>query len=147
MSPQPIAILLVEDNPDHAELTMAALKRGKLANQIFWVKDGEAALHFLFREGIYGNGASAPKPGLILLDIRLPKVDGLEVLGRVKAHPELSAIPVVMLTTSDRPEEVGEAYRLGANSYITKPVKFAEFMEKVETVELYWLLTNTLPDR
>ena len=147
MSSQQISILLVEDNPDHAELTMTALKRGRLANEIFWVKDGEAALHYLFHEGIYGNGARAPKPGLILLDIRLPKVDGLEVLRRVKADPETGAIPVVMLTTSDRPEEVGEAYRSGANSYITKPVRFAEFMEKVETVELYWLLTNTLPNR
>lgn len=146
MNHEVISILLVEDNPDHAELTMTALKRGKLVNQIFWVKDGELALHFLYREGIYGNGANAPRPGLILLDIRLPKVDGLEVLRRVKEDRELSGIPVVMLTTSDRGEEVAEAYRLGANSYITKPVKFAEFIEKVETVELYWLLTNTLPN-
>ncbi len=146
MSPQPISILLVEDNQDHAELTMMALKRGKLRNEIFWVKDGEAALHYLFRQGIYSNGADAPRPGLILLDIRLPKVDGLEILRQVKADGELSSIPVVMLTTSDRGEEVAEAYRLGANSYITKPVRFAEFIEKVEAVELYWMLTNTPPD-
>ena len=147
MSPQPISILLVEDNPDHAELTLMALRRGKLGNQMSWVKDGEAALYYLFHEGIYGNGANAPRPGLILLDIRLPKVDGLEILRRVKAAPDLATIPVVMLTTSDRVEEVEEAYRLGANSYITKPVRFAEFIQKVETVELYWLLTNTLPEK
>ena len=147
MSPQPIVILLVEDNPDHAELTMMALKRGKLANQIVWVKDGEEALHYLFHEGSYGDGASAPRPGLVLLDIRLPKVDGLEVLRQMKTDKALGLIPVVMLTTSDRPGEVEEAYRLGANSYITKPVRFTEFLQKVETVELYWLLTNTLPDK
>ena len=139
-------ILLVEDNPDHAELTTKALQRGKLANRIHWVKDGEEAVHYLFHEGAYSNGSSAPKPGLILLDIRLPKVDGFEVLRRVKADPELCSVPVVMLTTSDRGEEVAEAYRLGANSYITKPVRFAEFIEKIEAVEIYWLLTNKLPD-
>ena len=139
-------ILLVEDNPDHAELTTKALQRGKLANRIHWVKDGEEAVHYLFHEGAYSNGSSAPKPGLILLDIRLPKVDGFEVLRRVKADPGLCSVPVVMLTTSDRGEEVAEAYRLGANSYITKPVRFAEFIEKIEAVEIYWLLTNKLPD-
>ena len=142
---QTVPVLLVEDNPDHAELTMKTLSRGKLLNKIYWVKDGEEALHFLFHEGIYKNGSDAPRPGLILLDIRLPKVDGIEILRRVKHDPNLSAIPVVMLTTSDRGEEVSESYRLGANSYITKPVRFAEFVEKIETVELYWLLTNTLP--
>ena len=139
-------ILLVEDNPDHAELTTKALQRGKLANRIHWVKDGEEALHYLFHEGAYSNGKSAPRPGLILLDIRLPKVDGFEVLRRVKADQGLCSVPVVMLTTSDRGEEVSEAYRLGANSYITKPVRFSEFIEKIEAVEIYWLLTNKLPD-
>ena len=142
-----ISILLVEDNPDHAELTIKALKRGKLANRICWVKDGEEALQFLLHEGSYANEGDAPRPGLILLDIKLPKVDGLEVLGRVKKIPELQLIPIVMLTTSERDEEVGEAYRLGANSYITKPVKFTEFVEKVQAVEMYWFLTNTTSER
>jgi len=141
-----IPLLLVEDNPDHAELTIKALQKGKLANRIHWVKDGEEALHFLFHEGRYTNQSEAPRPGLILLDIRLPKVDGMEILRRVKADEQLRTIPVVMLTTSDRGEEVAESYRLGANSYITKPVRFSEFIEKIETVEVYWLLTNKLPD-
>src|SRR3972149_1654082 len=132
-------ILLVEDNPDHAELTTRALQRGKLANRIHWVKDGEEALHYLFHEGAYSNGASAPKPGLMLLDIRLPKVDGFEVLRRVKADPGLCSVPVVMLTTSDRGEEVAEAYRLGANSYITKRLRCAELTQKIAAVEIYWL--------
>ena len=144
MTHQPISILLVEDNPDHAELTIEALRRGRLANQVFWVKDGEAALHFLFHEGVYADAANAPRPGLILLDIRLPKVDGLDVLRRIKEEPGLRSIPIVMLTTSDREEEVARAYGLGANSYITKPVRFTEFIEKVQVVEMYWLLTNTL---
>jgi len=145
LNKQAVPVLLVEDNPDHAELTMKTLSRGKLLNRVYWVKDGEAALQFLYHEGIYADGADAPRPGLVLLDIRLPKVDGIEILRRVKQDPKLNSIPVVMLTTSDRGEEVTESYRLGANSYITKPVRFAEFIEKIETVELYWLLTNTLP--
>lgn len=146
MNDKGTSILLVEDNPDHAELTIRALKRGKLANQIHWIKDGEEALQFLFHEGSYANGGNAPRPGLILLDVKLPKLDGLEVLGRVKKDQELQSIPIVMLTTSERDEEVEEAYRLGANSYVTKPVKFTEFVEKVQAVEMYWLLTNTPPE-
>ena len=145
MNNEGISILLVEDNPDHAELVMKALGRAKLMNQIFWVKDGEECLQFLSHEGIYANGKNAPRPGLILLDIRLPKVDGLEVLRRVKKNHNLQSIPVVMLTTSDLGDEVKEAYRLGANSYVTKPVRFSEFVEKVQAVELYWLLTNIPP--
>jgi DNA-binding response OmpR family regulator len=145
MTNEPICILLVEDNPDHAELVMKALGRARLMNQIFWVKDGEECLHFLLHEGAYANGTNAPKPGLILLDIRLPKIDGLEVLRRIKANKDLHTVPVVMLTTSDLGEEVKEAYRLGANSYVTKPVRFSEFVEKVQAVELYWLLTNIPP--
>ncbi|MGH7829976.1 MAG: response regulator [Candidatus Binatia bacterium] len=145
MKAEVIAILLVEDNPDHAELAIKALARAKLVNKVFWVKDGEECLHFLFHEGIYADGANAPKPGLILLDIRLPKVDGLEVLRRIKKDPNLQSIPVVMLTTSDLGDEIKEAYQLGANSYVTKPVRFTEFVEKVQAVELYWLLTNVPP--
>jgi two-component system, response regulator len=145
MSNEAICILLVEDNPDHAELVMKALSRARLMNQIFWVKDGEECLHFLFHEGTYTENGKAPRPGLILLDIRLPKVDGLEVLRRIKANQNLHSIPVVMLTTSDLGEEVKEAYRLGANSYVTKPVRFGEFVEKIQAVELYWLLTNIPP--
>lgn len=140
-----IPILLVEDNPDHAELTKQALKRANLANQIVHVKDGEEALQYLFREGPYAGRENGVQPGLILLDLRMPKVDGLGVLRRVKADQELRSIPTVMLTTIEEREEMEEAYRLGANSYVTKPVQFSEFVEKVRAVGLYWLLTNALP--
>ena len=101
-----IDILLVEDNADHATLTTRALKDGNMLNEIFWVKDGEEALDFLYHRGRYANGARAPRPGLILLDIRLPKLDGHEVLRHIKSDPALRIIPVVMLTTSDRDDEI-----------------------------------------
>lgn len=142
---QAVPILLVEDNPDHAELTMTALQDGGLANPIYWVKDGEEALDFLFRRGAYADPSTSPRPGLILLDLRLPKRDGLEVLQHIKADPSLAAIPVVILTTSKRDEEVVRGYQLGANSFVSKPVDFLDFMETVRQVKMYWLLTNRLP--
>jgi len=132
-------ILLVEDNPDHAELTRQVLDEGQVANQVYWVKDGREALDYLFRIGKY---ASAARPGLILLDINLPKVGGIDVLKAVKQDEDLRMIPVIMLTTSDREEEIVKSYSGGANSYITKPVKFQDFMEKVRALKFYWLLTN-----
>jgi len=142
----PVTILLVEDNPDHAELTKRALEGGHVGNDIVWVKDGEEALQYLFHRGEWANPARAPRPGLILLDVKLPKVDGHHVLRAIKEDPDLQRIPVVMLTTSERSDEVDDAYRSGANSWVTKPVRFAEFMETVKTVKLYWMLTNRLPD-
>jgi CheY-like chemotaxis protein len=141
-----VNILLVEDNPDHAELTLKALKDGNLLNAIAWVKDGEEALDFLYRRGRYADPTTAPRPELILLDIQLPKVDGHEVLRRIKADEALRAIPVVMLTTSEREDEIGQSYKTGANSFVSKPVRFADFVEKVKSVKLYWVLTNLLPD-
>jgi len=135
-------ILLVEDNPDHAELTRQALDEGQLANRVHWVKDGREALDYLFRVGKY---ASANRPGLVLLDINLPKVSGLDVLKAIKEDKELRTIPVIMLTTSDREEEVVKSYRSGVNSFITKPIKFQEFSDKVKALKLYWLLTNRSP--
>src|SRR4051794_20604503 len=108
-----VSILLVEDNQDHAELTLKALDNG---NKVFWVKDGEEALDYLQRKGRFADGDLAPRPGLILLDVNLPKVSGHEVLKRIKADDALRAIPVVMLTTSDRDEEVAASYRSGVNS-------------------------------
>jgi len=140
-----VPILLVEDNPDHAELTMTALEDGGLANPIYWVKDGEEALDYLFRRGKYADPSTSPRPGLILLDLRLPKRDGMEVLQAIKADSELATIPVVILTTSKRDEEVVRGYQLGANSFVSKPVDFLEFMETVRQVKMYWLLTNRLP--
>ncbi|MGB3941313.1 MAG: response regulator [Candidatus Manganitrophaceae bacterium] len=132
-------ILLVEDNPDHAELTRRSLENGNMINKVVWVKDGQEALDYLFQKGAYVNAA---RPGLILLDINLPKVSGVEVLKRVKEDEALRVIPLIMLTTSDRDEEAVKCYRLGANSFITKPVRFKEFSEKIQSLKLYWLLVN-----
>ena len=138
-----VSILLVEDNQDHAELTLKALQNG---NHVFWVKDGEEALDFLQRKNRWSGSNAAPRPGLILLDINLPKVGGHEVLKRIKADESLRSIPVVMLTTSDRDEEVAASYRAGVNSFVTKPVRFSEFVERIKNVKGYWVLTNRLPE-
>lgn len=142
---RPVTILLVEDNPDHAELTQRALESGNMVNNIIWVKDGEEALDYVYQRGNWAT-RNPQRPGLILLDVKLPKVDGHKVLRQIKDDPELQRIPVVMLTTSEREDEVGDAYRSGANSWVTKPVQFTEFMEKVKAVKLYWVLTNLLPE-
>ena len=138
-------VLLVEDNPDHAELTLKALKDGEVLNEIAWVKDGEEALDFLYHRGRYVDATKAPRPGLILLDLRLPKVDGHEVLRRIKGDEDLRSIPVVMLTTSEREDEICQSYNAGANSFVSKPVRFADFVERVRSLQLYWVLTNILP--
>jgi two-component system, response regulator len=137
-------ILLAEDNPDHAELTKKALRRANVGNKIIHVKDGAEAIQFLFNEGPYAGRENA-RPGLILLDLQMPKVDGLGVLRRIKEDPELRSIPTVMLTTIEEKAEMTKAYELGANSYVTKPVQFSEFVEKVKQVGMYWLCTNALP--
>ncbi|MBI2218880.1 MAG: response regulator [Candidatus Rokubacteria bacterium] len=143
---KPIDILLVEDNVDHAELTRRALETGNMLNDVHWVKDGAEALDFLFHRGAYANGAKAPRPGLILLDIKLPKVDGLNVLREIKSSPALRTIPVIMLTTSAENGDVNAAYAAGANSFVTKPISFREFVERIQAVKLYWVLTNVLGD-
>jgi two-component system response regulator len=140
---QPVTILLVEDNPDHAELTKRALETGNMVNKVVWVKDGEEALDFLYQRGAW---ASSQRPGLVLLDVNLPKVDGHKVLRQIKDDPRLQSIPVIMLTTSAREDEVGAAYQSGANSWITKPVQFTEFVQTVKAVKLYWVVTNRLPE-
>ena len=140
-----VNILLVEDNQDHATIVMRGLSKGKIVNQVTWVKNGQEALDYLFQKGAYADNASVSPPGLVLLDIKLPKVDGIEVLSRIKQTPHLKRIPVIMLTTSARDEEINRCYALGANSYITKPVDFSKFIEKVRNIELYWVLINQLP--
>jgi two-component system, response regulator len=132
-----LEILLVEDDAADAELTMRALRRNNLANSIHWVKDGEQALDYMF-----GSGA---RPKLVLLDLKMPKVDGIEVLRRLKADPATQAIPVVIMTSSNEEKDVVASYRLGVNSYIVKPVQFERFMETVAKIGLYWVLTNRLP--
>jgi two-component system response regulator len=129
-------ILLVENNPDHAEMTLWALQDGTGLRHLFWVKDGGEALDFLHRRGPFADPAAAPRPDLILLDLKLPKVGGHEVLRQIKADAALGTIPVVMLTTSSRDKEIAESDRLGAESFITKPAGFAEFVEGVRGIAL-----------
>lgn len=141
-----VEILLVEDNPHDAELALRALKKRNLANHLMWVKDGAEALDYIF-----GAGTEAPEkinhaPKLILLDLKLPKVDGLEVLRRFKGDERTKSIPVVMLTSSREEQDVVESYRLGVNSYIVKPLDFEKFSEAVALLGLYWLLLNQPPE-
>jgi CheY-like chemotaxis protein len=143
MQQETISILLVEDNPDHAELVINELKKdGGLINKIYLAKDGQEALDFLYHQGDYEDPEKAPTPGLILLDLNLPKVDGKEVARRVKSDPDLKKIPVVILTTSADQEDIARSYANGINSYITKPVRFSEFARVIREIKLYWVLTN-----
>ncbi len=133
-------IVLVEDSPADVELTLRTFRRRKLANPIVVVRDGEEALDYIYRRGAFASGA--PVPGLILLDLRLPKADGLEVLRELKSHPVYRNIPVVVLTTSSEDRDIKRSYELGAASYLVKPVEFETFQEVIERVDLYWILTN-----
>ncbi len=139
-----IDILLVEDDENDILITKRAFKKGKLTNRVFVVRDGEEALDFLYHRGKYKDEEKFPRPGLILLDINMPKMDGIEVLKRIKNDPELKKIPVIMLTISQRDQDIIESYQLGVNSYIVKPVEFEKFREAVSTIDLYWAL-NELP--
>lgn len=140
-----VEILLVEDNPQDLELTLRALQKAKLANRIQIARDGAEALEFLFCEGAYGGRKIEDTPNVILLDLKLPKVDGLEVLQRIKGDPRTSTIPVVILTSSKEQWDVVESYKLGANSYIVKPVNFDQFVAAVRDLGMYWLLLNQPP--
>jgi len=139
-----VDILLVEDSPADAELAMRALRKGKLANHITWVKDGAQALEFIFRTGAYA-GRPDQNPKLILLDLKLPKVDGIEVLKRIKADERTKIIPVVMVTSSAEGRDIVESYKLGVNSYVVKPVDFDQFSETVAKAGFYWMLMNKAP--
>lgn len=140
-----VEILLVEDNPTDAELAIRALKKNSLANKLVWVKDGAEALDFIFATGAYSGRQVTNGPKVILLDLRLPKVDGMEVLRRVKGDERTRTIPVVVLTSSKEDRDVAESYQLGVNSYISKPVEFDEFAKVVSELGLYWLLVNRPP--
>jgi CheY-like chemotaxis protein len=139
-----VEILLVEDNPNDLALTRRALQKARLANSLHVCRDGEEALDFLFGEGTHA-GRNVQLPRVVLLDIKLPKVDGLEVLRRLKSDPRTKSVPVVMLTSSKEQKDVIESYNLGVNSYIVKPVNFEGFSAAVEQLGMYWLLVNQAP--
>lgn len=138
-------ILLVEDNADDEELTIRTLQKNHLKNKIVVVRDGVEALDYLFGTGEYSDRDLSVNPVLIMLDIKLPKLNGLEVLKKIKGNSRTSLIPVVMLTSSDEEKDLIESYQLGANSYVRKPVDFAEFQKSVRQLALYWVLLNESP--
>ncbi len=140
-----VEILLVEDNPTDAELATMALKEGNLANKLVWVKDGAEALDFLFATGAYAGRAIENGPKVVLLDLRLPKVDGLEVLRRLKGDARTKRIPIVVVTSSKEDRDVVASYDLGVNSYISKPIEFDEFAKVISNLGFYWLLINRPP--
>jgi two-component system response regulator len=140
-------ILLVEDNPDDELLTLRALERSNILNEVVVVRDGVEALDYLFGQGVYEGRDTTVLPQIVLLDLRLPKLDGLEVLGRLRDDDRTRLLPVVILTSSDEERDIVESYRLGANSYVRKPVDFGKFSEAVRQLGLYWLILNQGPPR
>ncbi len=140
-----LEILLVEDNTSDAELCLRALKKYNLANKLFWVKDGAEALDYIFATGAYADRNIENLPNVILLDLRLPKVDGLEVLKKIKSDERTKLIPVVVLTSSTEDVDTVKSYKLGANSFVSKPVQFEEFVKVVAEMGMYWLLLNKPP--
>ncbi len=140
-----VEILLVEDNPADVELTLHALRQNKLANRIQVARDGEEALDFLFGRGPYSQRDTNHRPKLILLDLKLPKIDGLEVLRQIRSNPQTRAIPVAILTSSKEEKDLIQSYELGVNSYIQKPVDFAQFRETIKQLGMYWLVVNEPP--
>lgn len=147
MNNNAVEILLVEDNPNDAELALRPLKKHNLANHVVVVTDGEEALEFVFPRGRYGHRKIENAPRIILLDLKLPKVDGLEVLRAIKGDPRTKIIPVIVLTSSKEEKDIVESYKLGVNSYILKPVDFDKFVDAVKEVGYYWLLLNQSPIR
>lgn len=140
-----IEILLVEDNPNDAELTIRGLRKNKIANNILHISDGEKALEFFFAEGEYkGRNMNMP-PKIVILDLKLPKVSGIEILQKVKSDERTKFIPIVVLTSSKEESDVVESYKYGANSYIVKPVDFNKFLEAIKHLGIYWLLLNEPP--
>ena len=143
---QPIFIVLVEDNPADAELAIRALRRSRIANQIELLEDGAEALDFVFCRGAYAHRQITDHPKIILLDLKLPKVSGLEVLRQIKTDPRTQMIPIIVMTSSAQDSDIIESYQLGVNSYIVKPVDFEQFNKAVEQIGLYWVLMNRTPN-
>ncbi len=138
-------ILLVEDNPDDVKLTLRALEQHNITNELSVVRDGAEALDYLFTTGAYSDHDTTTNPALVILDLKLPKVDGLEVLRRMRADERTKLIPVVILTSSNEEKDIVNGYKFGANSYVQKPVDFTQFVEAVRQLGLYWLITNEAP--
>jgi CheY-like chemotaxis protein len=145
MKGAPFEILLIEDNPDHVELIRRSFGENRVANRLSTVADGQAALDYLFHQGSYADIGQHPRPDVILLDLRLPKVDGLEVLRRIRADESLRSIPVVILTTSGADRDIAQAYNRSANSYLVKPVSFEQFSQLMVDLGYYWLGWNRYP--
>jgi CheY-like chemotaxis protein len=143
----PFDILLVEDNPADVEIAMEAFRRSNKGNRVYVCRDGEEALDFLFQRGRFGKAGSAPRPDLILLDLNLPGKSGVDVLEQIKRDDRMQSIPVVMLTTSDRDEDVSRCYKMGANNYLTKPVQFEDCLKLVAHIQDYWLDVSKLPPK
>ncbi len=142
-----VEILLVEDDPKDVRLTLRELERYNLGNRIVVARDGEEALDFLFCRGTFSERTANSPPKLVLLDLKLPKVDGLQVLREIKSTPETRDIPVVIMTSSGEQKDIVESYKLGVNSYIQKPVDFEQFRQTIKTLGFYWLVVNRLPER
>lgn len=140
-------ILLVEDNPDDEALTLRAFRKNQIGNEIVVVRDGEEALDFIFRRGAYSVRNPNEYPQIILLDLKLPKIDGLEVLRQIRANPRTRLLPVIILTSSKEEQDLIEGYSEGANSYVRKPVDFNQFLEAVRQLGVYWLILNEPPPR
>jgi len=144
--PNEVEILFIEDNPHEAELTIRGLRKHNLVNKLKHIDDGEEALDFIFSRRTYASRENSPNPKLIILDLKLPKIDGLEILRQLKADERTRIIPVVVLTSSQEEKDVIESYRLGVNSYIVKPVNFESFGKAVADLGLYWVILNHSPN-
>lgn len=138
-------ILLVEDNPNDEELTLRALKKANIANQVAIARDGQEALDFLFGAGKYAGREPPTMPAVVLLDLKLPKLDGIDVLQRIRADPRTKLVPVVVLTSSSEDEDMIRSYQSGANSYVRKPIEFSAFANAVTQLGMYWVLINQIP--
>lgn len=144
--PAKTTVLLAEQSQDLIEIITSAIKGSGIVDEVHVVQDGEEALDFVFRQGRHAGGEGAPRPNLILLDVKLPKENGISVLRKIKSSPEFRSIPVVMLSSSRSPVDIQSSYAEGANSYVIKPARFNDLMDRVERLLAYWIQTNTLPD-
>ncbi|MFQ5458821.1 MAG: response regulator [Myxococcota bacterium] len=143
--PDKTRVLLAEQDADLIDIITSTVRTGGLVDEIFTVRDGQEALDFIFHAGKYEGGEGAPRPSLILLDVKLPRENGISVLRKIKASPELRSIPVVMLSSSESPVDIQSSYAEGASSYVIKPARYGDLMDRVERLLLYWLQTNALP--